>query len=48
MGHAGAIVGADGRGNAENKEKALRTAGCYIADNTEQLANIVASLLKGE
>jgi len=43
MGHAGAIVGADGAGGAENKEKTLREAGARIADSA---AHIV-ELLKG-
>ena len=34
MGHAGAIVSADGTGSAQNKESALRAAGAYIAEST--------------
>ena len=45
MGHAGAIVGADGRGSAESKEKALLDAGCYIAESTEHIADILSGLL---
>ncbi len=41
MGHAGAIVNADGTGSAQNKEKALRESGVIIADSTE---DIVAKL----
>ena len=44
MGHAGAIVGADGSGSAENKENALRDAGVHIADSTEHVVDIVLKL----
>ena len=45
MGHAGAIVSADGSGSAENKEKALLGAGCRIASSTEDAVGIVAEIL---
>lgn len=48
MGHAGAIVAADGTGSAENKEKVLKEAGAYIAEDTQHLVEIVESLLKGK
>ena len=41
MGHAGAIVSSDGAGSAENKEKALREAGCHIAENTQEIVEIL-------
>lgn len=44
MGHAGAIVSADGTGSAESKEKKLKDAGVYIAEST---ANIVEIIQKG-
>ncbi len=44
MGHAGAIVGADGTGSAENKEKALREAGVHIAESTQHIVDIALSL----
>jgi succinyl-CoA synthetase alpha subunit len=44
MGHAGAIISADGTGSAQNKEKKLRSAGAYIAENTEHIIEILASL----
>ncbi len=43
MGHAGAIVGADGVGSAQSKEDALRAAGVRIADTT---ADIVEQLVR--
>jgi len=46
MGHAGAIVGVDGTGSAQNKEKALREAGCLIAQSTEHIVELVQDLLR--
>ena len=46
MGHAGAIVSADGTGSAENKEKVLREAGVYIADSTQHIVDILLDLKK--
>jgi succinyl-CoA synthetase alpha subunit len=45
MGHAGAIVSADGTGSAENKEKALKEAGVYIAENTAHIVQILKELV---
>jgi succinyl-CoA synthetase alpha subunit len=45
MGHAGAIVSADGTGSAENKENKLREAGAYIADSTEEIVEILGRIL---
>ena len=44
MGHAGAIVSADGTGSAESKERALREAGAYIAENTQHILDICLKL----
>ncbi len=44
MGHAGAIVSADGTGSAENKEKALEDAGCHIAESTKHIVDILERL----
>ena len=41
MGHAGAIVGADGTGSAEHKEAALSAAGAAIANNMSELVELV-------
>ena len=46
MGHAGAIVSADGTGSAEHKEKALRDAGVYCADSTQHIIDILLKLKK--
>jgi succinyl-CoA synthetase alpha subunit len=45
MGHAGAIVSADGTGSAENKEIRLRAAGVHIAESTFQIVEILATVL---
>ena len=44
MGHAGAIVAADGTGSAENKEKALKAAGVYCAESTQHIIEILLQL----
>ncbi len=41
MGHAGAIVSADGTGSAESKERALRSAGVHIAETTTHIVEIL-------
>ncbi len=45
MGHAGAIVSADGTGSAENKEKLLKAAGVHIAENTAHIVEIVKEII---
>lgn len=44
MGHAGAIVAADGTGSAENKEDRLRKAGAHIAESTAHIVDILKTL----
>jgi succinyl-CoA synthetase alpha subunit len=44
MGHAGAIVSADGTGSAENKERALKAAGVHIAESTTHIVEILQGL----
>jgi len=46
MGHAGAIVSANGEGSAENKEKMLLAAGAHIAESTTHITDIVKKILK--
>ena len=41
MGHAGAIISADGSGGAESKEKSLKDAGVLIADSTAQIVDLL-------
>jgi succinyl-CoA synthetase alpha subunit len=41
MGHAGAIVSADGTGSAQNKEKRLKEAGVAIAESTREIVDIL-------
>ena len=41
MGHAGAIVGADGSGSAESKEKAFIEAGVMIAQSPQHIAELL-------
>ena len=45
MGHAGAIVAADGTGSAENKEKLLKQAGVHIAESTAHIVTILKEIL---
>jgi len=45
MGHAGAIVAADGTGSAANKEKALKAAGAHIAESTEHIVDLLKKLV---
>lgn len=44
MGHAGAIVSADGTGSAQVKEKVLHEAGCHIAEGTSHIVEILENL----
>lgn len=44
MGHAGAIVSADGTGSAATKEKLLRESGVLIADSTAKIVSILQEL----
>lgn len=46
MGHAGAIVSADGTGSAAHKEQALRDAGVIIAESTQHIAEILSEMKK--
>ena len=44
MGHAGAIVSADGTGSAQKKEERLRDAGVTIAESTEHILEIIKDM----
>ena len=44
MGHAGAIVSADGTGSAERKEEKLKEAGVIIAESTEHILDIIKDM----
>jgi len=44
MGHAGAIVSADGTGSAQSKEAALQDAGAIIAQSTQHILEIMLEL----
>ena len=44
MGHAGAIVSADGTGSAQSKEAIFRQAGVHIAESTAGIVDILAEL----
>jgi succinyl-CoA synthetase alpha subunit len=46
MGHAGAIVSADGTGSAENKERRLSEAGVHIAESTAEIVGILTRILE--
>jgi len=47
MGHAGAIISADGTGSADNKEKFLKEAGVYIAESTAHIVEILERIFLG-
>lgn len=44
MGHAGAIVAADGTGSAQHKEKVLADAGVILADTTSHIVEILKEM----
>jgi len=46
MGHAGAII-SGGKGKAEDKLEAMRSAGIAIADSPAALGTTLAKVLKG-
>lgn len=45
MGHAGAIISANGEGGAPKKEAALKEAGAYIAQSTSDIPRIIKTIL---
>ena len=44
MGHAGAIVSADGTGSAEKKEEKLKEAGVIIVESTEHIVGLIKKM----
>ena len=46
MGHAGAIVSADGSGSAQNKEEKLMDAGVHIAESTQHIIEILEKIMR--
>lgn len=48
MGHAGAIIGADGVGSAKYKKEKLLSAAVCIVERLNEIANMVIELLKKE
>ncbi|MGM0395987.1 MAG: succinate--CoA ligase subunit alpha [Bacillota bacterium] len=44
MGHAGAIISADGTGSAQNKERKLKEAGVHIAESTKDIIDILKKI----
>lgn len=46
MGHAGAIISADGKGNAKCKKEKLKSAGVYVVEELNEIAEIVSRILQ--
>ena len=46
MGHAGAIIAADGVGSAGHKKEALKTAGVCIIEKLSEIAEVVSRILQ--
>ena len=48
MGHAGAIISADGEGSTKRKKKKIKSAGAHVVEKLSEIANMVIELLKKE
>jgi len=46
MGHAGAIISADGEGSAKRKKEKLKSAGAHIVEKLSEIAEIVLRIIK--
>jgi len=46
MGHAGAIISADGKGNTKCKKEKLKNAGAYVVEELSEIAKIVSRILQ--
>ena len=46
MGHAGAIISADGEGSTKRKKERLKSAGVYIVEKLNEIAEMVLSIFK--
>jgi len=45
MGHAGAIISADGKGNAKCKKEKFKSAGVYVVEELNEIVEMVLRIL---
>jgi len=46
MGHAGAIIGADGKGSAKYKKEILKSVGVNVVEKLDEIAETISQILK--
>ena len=46
MGHAGAIISADGKGSSKCKKEKLKSAGVRVVDELSEIVKIVSRILQ--